>query len=452
MLCALLFAALAPQAVVVVDAASGEPLFDAEVRAVHEASTPLAGSFWARATVRTDAQGRAELPPSTEEAPYSWTIANAVGYGFVAEFGEPSGDHTLRLELWPILPAEITLVDYRGRPLPLVHLGVAVGCGHTPDVATAVTDLAGRATLHAFGSEIDGIADVYPVGADVRLHSLDIDWPAAQQGGYVAVAEPGSHVDGRVLDADGKPLAGVAVGSPLLHRGPWTVTDERGRFRLYGTPAEHSGDLWVREFSQQADVLGVFGGSRRGVDRVLRIDPESRYDERVGLEGTLVIELAAHATDRSREDLPHVPVEVWDAATGWSDFRELRLGERYEIELRAGSYELEIGGQQSPWTPRRIHAVALEPGETSIVELTLPALHVATLRVPALAGRESVRLRSAAGADEQLGFTRVETTDRGERVGVLENWLVPSARFGLWLEPVADAPRELAHWELVDSR
>jgi hypothetical protein len=200
----------------VVNAATGEPVVGAEVLGVREVEIPVFGVTWSEARDVTDAEGWATLPPVTEKQEYQWLIVRAEGYGVAGQMDVPRSDGWVvePVALHPEVLAGVRVVDYLGRPVEGLHLGLCVGCGHTPDVASAVTDANGRATLPGVGREIDGIADVYPVGDGVLTDYLHVDWDAARAGVYETIAEPGGTLEGRLLRADGTPAVGYGVGSP----------------------------------------------------------------------------------------------------------------------------------------------------------------------------------------------------------------------------------------------
>jgi len=219
----------------VVDAETGQPVSGAEVFGVHEDTAPLSGELWYRASATTDDDGWAGLAPASDEREYSWRIVRAKGYATSGSTSVPrAGGEPEVVELHRAGEARLRVVDFLGRPVPNLKLGLCVGCGHTPDVAVAVTDEDGRATFACVGTRGRGIADVYPVGEGVQMDYLGVHWNAALDGGYEAVAFPGATLRGKLLLANGSPAVGYAVGAPARHRGPWTRTDDEGRFRLEG--------------------------------------------------------------------------------------------------------------------------------------------------------------------------------------------------------------------------
>ena len=105
----------------VIDAVTGEPVEGARVHGVHEAVAPVWSDFWFRqAALPTDARGVTALAPSTEDAKYTWTIVRAEGYAPSGTFWTPQPDTPVEVELWPVVPSRIKLLDFTGAPR-LVH-------------------------------------------------------------------------------------------------------------------------------------------------------------------------------------------------------------------------------------------------------------------------------------------------------------------------------------------
>ncbi|MEE2940963.1 MAG: hypothetical protein VX460_11300 [Planctomycetota bacterium] len=417
----------------VIDAVTREPVRGAQAHGVHEAVAPVWSDFWFRqAALPTDARGVTALAPSTEDARYSWTIVRAEGYAPSGTFWTPQPDAPVEVELWPVVPSRIKLLDHTGAPLGLVHLGVAVGCGHTPDVTSAVTDHLGQATLLAVGREGWEIADVYPVGETVRTTYLEVDWEAANEGVYETMAAPGARLDGVLLDAEGRPLPGLAVGQLDTHRGPWAVTDERGRFRLHGLEPEVCDRLEVRD--QAGNGLMAFERTRMGMTRVLRLAPERFGDERAG--ETAVLEVVVEV---SGETSGSVPVLVWDVETGWLDEEAAPVGGSVTFDLTDAVYEVEVGGRGTPYarTSLGLHELGPTRGDAALRSILGP---IARRRLELLDVGDATELIvvPASGARSIVPFDEVVRDDAtGLRRGIIDTFSIPSGPYGLWLEPRA---------------
>lgn len=251
--------------VVVTDGETGAPIAGAEVFFVEEAKTPTHGLFTPTETFRTDVDGR--VTASFEDARFPRLVARAEGYGVR---GESFRVGPVEVELIPEQPITVEVVDYLGRPAAGAELGVAVGCGHTPDVVAAVTDAAGRATLRGVADH-DDIVDLYVVHSELSRSTYErVPFDEVDGDGVARViVGPGWTVEGILLDPDGRPVRGAYVGAPEVHRGPWARTDFSGSFRLVGLPP-HPVELTVR--GADGELLGFFGGGRPGLARILRLE------------------------------------------------------------------------------------------------------------------------------------------------------------------------------------
>ena len=354
----------------------------------------------------------------------------AEGYAPSGTFWTPQPDTPVEVELWPVVPSRIKLLDFTGAPLGLVHLGVAVGCGHTPDVTSAVTDPLGHATLHAVGSEGWEIADVYPVGETVRTTYLDVEWEAANEGIYETMAAPGARLDGVLLDARGRPLPGLGVGQLDTHRGPWAVTDERGRFRLHGLEPEVCDHLEVYDLA--GNGLMAFEKTRMGMERILRLAPERFGDERVGETATREV-----GVEVSEETSGSVPVLVWDVATGWLDEKAAPIGGTIAFELTDGLYEIEVGGRGTPYERTNLGRHELGPNRGD-AELQPTLRPVVRRRLELLDVGQTTELIviSASGTRFTVPFDEiVRDSATGLERGIIHAFAIPPGPHGLWLEP-----------------
>ena len=415
----------------VTDAVTSEPVEGALVHGVHEAVAPVWSDLWFRqAALPTDARGVTALAPSTEGARYTWTIVRAEGYAPSGTFWTPQPDTPVEVELWPVVPSRIKLLDFTGAPLGLVHLGVAVGCGHTPDVTSAVTDPLGHATLRAVGREGWEIADVYPVGETVRTTYLDVEWEAANEGIYETMAAPGARLDGVLLDAHGRPLPGLAVGRLDTHRGPWAVTDAQGRFRLHGLEPEVCDHLEVRDMA--GNGLMAFEKTRMGMKRILRLAPERFGGERVGETATLEVDVEV-----SGETSGSVPVLVWDVGTGWLDEKAAPIGESVTFDLTDGVYEIEVGGRGTPYerTNLGLHELGPTRGDAELQPTLRPVVR-RRLEILDVGDATELIVVPASGARFTVPFDEiVQDGATGLERGVVHAFAAPSGPHGLWLEP-----------------
>lgn len=413
--------AVPPPNVTVVDAKTGAPVPGARVHQVPEAAAPVWGAFWsAHDAAPTDPGGRTWLP----EGRPAWTIARADGYAPFGTGTTPRQGAPLEIAMWPVVPAELEVLDFEGNPLPLVRLGVAVGCGHTPDVTAAFTDHVGRATLLAVGEEWD-IADVFPVGPSVLTDYLDVDWSAATSGGYRTVALPGATLEGVLLQADGTPCVGYAVGQMQTHRGPWAITDERGRFLLYGVQPQICDPLMVKE--PAGETIGEFERSRVGVKRVLRLGEEPWADELDGASTPLTVTIVEG--DHPFEG--RVPIAVWNVATGMCLVGSAGLGEDAEFLLPPGTFAIHVGGQGSPFPELALDTLDA-PTASAEWNPVVHAPEALRFEIAGIGEATSVDCLDELGTATELAFDGFLEDERG-RVGVIEAFAPPAGRWALWL-------------------
>lgn len=420
----------------VVDADTGAPIAGAEVLGVHEAKTPVWGSLWCRTSTETTATGWAKLASPTVAAPYGWTVVKAEGY---APSGHMEGRQTeeapLIVELQRALPAAIRVLDYRGWPVPNLYLGFCVGCGHTPDVDSAITDRGGDVVMEVVGKGFGDIADIYPVGPSVVTDYMHIDWELAVEGGDVVVAAPGAVIQGTIVHADGSPAAGLTVGYNNRHRGPWTTTNPDGSFRLFGVPAKHGPGLEVRDAA--GNNLGWMDASRIGVERRFRMPSDRSSGERSHL-APVVIEVVVKVEMDDLDETPFgdkCPVEVWDPATGWSTLTYVTPGKPSPINLTSGTFEIELGGKGTPFAARHMGTFELfEDAPPVSMEFVLPPVRRVELRVEGVEGASDVLVRTRSGVNRFIkieGLAEGESTENGELT--LNDFALPGEPFALWL-------------------
>lgn len=430
----------------IVDAETGEPIHGATADRVPEIPTPAWGKFWSTATGQSNEKGLVTLPPRDPDARSSWLIVTAKGY---APFGGQGADRVSpgwrEVRLWPVVPAQVRILDYLGRPIPMVHLGVTVGCGHTPDVTSAVTDREGRATLYAVGRTGWRIADVYPVGAGVRGLEADVDWDAAIQAPLDVRVSPGIELHGRVLGPDGTPVAGVTVGTRESHRGPQSVTDSSGRFHLFGLFPRGPSHLVVTDKNE--NLLGFFEGSIPGVERILRL-PEALGDkERPGAltDLTVKLDIVGYRAEGKALWPDKIPVTVWDAATGWMEDEEATPGTPLEFKLAPGRYRIRFGGPSSPFAEVVRGPFDVLAGTPMEISEVLPPIEAIRLELHDIGEAQELLLVHPDGMHQIFGIKHRITSaeghpkgnpegnsDRGV-TGIIDPFVMPEDTPGLWL-------------------
>ncbi len=135
-----------PCQVRVVHALTQQPLPGALLYIVRERSHPTGGEFWCDSQWQADADGFVRFPGQAVPAD-CWVLVGADGFGtLAASRGLPTfGDGVV--ELMPGVDWPLDVRDAFNRPLGGVEVGLCLGCGQTPDVRWATSDLLGRAVL-----------------------------------------------------------------------------------------------------------------------------------------------------------------------------------------------------------------------------------------------------------------------------------------------------------------
>ncbi|WP_145195081.1 carboxypeptidase-like regulatory domain-containing protein [Planctomycetes bacterium Poly30] len=392
---------------IVLDGETGRPIPGATVYAVQESEIPVWGKRWFRAAVVTDADGRARVPQKSEVGDYSWLMAEAEGYGTCSTSDE-DGPEPAEFRLERETPITIEVVDFLGRPLPLAHLGVCFGCGHTPDLVSAVTGPDGRATLFGVTDYDGGIEDLYVVHPELSQPSYDsVPYGDVVDGVARYHGEPGFVVTGCVLLPSGKPAVGHGVGNNETHRGHWAVTDERGEFRLFGCEPLGADSLMVVTPGEERRTF--FHGALPDVYRTLQLDgtdqPEAFVDGQEGTKlPTAIARVQITAPNPQDQDLParlqRIVVEAWEETTGMAFWGETDASGAVDFELPAGRYAVRVDGPASPYPAVMAGRVTVEPGENEApITLTcdLPTPRVCSLEVLGLRPGESLELMTAAG-------------------------------------------------------
>ena len=250
----------------IVELATGRPIANARVDLHAEIPHPVPGRRTPVASVTGGADGWVHIRASDLDRAQvalhgepRWAFVEAPGFGPDAVMDE----FLVTDEAWEIGPAttrRVALVDALDRPVVGARVGFLLGCGHTPDVRDVVTDAEGLATFEGVWG--DGFRRIWPVAHGLRSRYLDDDSFAPWERPRRVTLDASMTVEGTVLGRDGRPLSGVAVGRPDVHRGPWTLTDAEGRFRLIGSDAEPGDDLQL-EFGEYP--LGPSGIPRANV-------------------------------------------------------------------------------------------------------------------------------------------------------------------------------------------
>lgn len=213
----------------VVDDATGDPIPGARIQQWQESDWPHAEPWEGllERTVTTDRDGWA-LIPGRDAAP--WNYVEAPGYA-------PIGDHRRQDEHRLVRGQDFAMEirDWRGRPVPGAVVDLFLGCGHTPNARCETADARGRLLFRCIDFRYADFWIRAP-GVAGRASAYGQGWDGLpiEDGFHVLFTEPGPVQEGRVLRPDGSPASGALVGTRAAHRGPWTVADADGRFRLAG--------------------------------------------------------------------------------------------------------------------------------------------------------------------------------------------------------------------------
>ena len=410
LLCVLAAPAQAASHPVIVMDETGRPIQGARVLGVHEEHTPVWGQRWSKAAGVTGADGRTELPVFTGAESYSWLMVEAEGYGGRGRrirFEEAESE----FRLMPEVPITLFLVDFMGRPLALAHVGVAFGCGHTPDIVSATTGPDGLAALRGVAPYSGDIDDVFVVHPRVSMVSYDsVPFGDMVEGVARLYCDPGSLLEGRLSGPDGKPAIGYAVGNDVNHRGQWAITDERGEFRLFGCDPRPG---LIRVLSPEGESLASFDGARRGVYRTLALDgtqsPEEFVDGQADTKHAtrqVSFEISAAQPIGLPEgvELPGrlrwIPVEIWDPVTGRSFQNETNEEGKVTMALPAGEYRVEVGGHECAYRAHDLGLLVVATGgdNTPITKaFQLPAPRACMLDVAGLREGEDVWIETEGG-------------------------------------------------------
>lgn len=162
----------------------------------------------------------------------------------LARIDAPAADVRVVWKAPPSLVVEGLVTDAAGQAVPLCRVdvkaeaeggGLACGGGSSREEGSPV--------VHGwFRKQMDGAAPIEVKVSDARdaegrrlnLKNKVITLPEAPTGPVTIALEPGLAVSGRVLDAAGGPVAGVAVRAGEVH----ATSDDDGAFRLGGLAGE----------------------------------------------------------------------------------------------------------------------------------------------------------------------------------------------------------------------
>ncbi|MGB3969643.1 MAG: carboxypeptidase-like regulatory domain-containing protein, partial [Planctomycetota bacterium] len=211
----------------VVDDLTGAPLIGAEVFLVDESRTPIGGEFWYSVRAVSDAEGFVRIALPTGATSFGWQVVRHRECGVATRTGT---ELVWRVGRGFDVPVRIT--DWLGRPQPGARIGFCGGCGHTPDLVSAVADSNGIAVLRGVDPQ-NGIADLYVQHPGLHYFYEPVEWlPGGVPMDVRCLHAP--TMSGRVVDHRGAPVAGAFVCGGSQHRGPWARTAADGSFTVLG--------------------------------------------------------------------------------------------------------------------------------------------------------------------------------------------------------------------------
>ncbi len=212
----------------IVDSQTGEPIPGATVRVPNHVQGGAAPEdIYYDAEAVADEGGWIRMHEDEYEYWHDYVIADAPGYA-PDEHCIP-GTSVCELDRGVDVP--FVLLDYIGEPVGNAYVGYLKGCFHIPDQRCAWTDDRGRGVMPCI--DPDDYHDIYIQSE--RLHRGTVHFAGEWREGNPPVeihVTSGVVVEGRVVDAEGRPIEEAFLGPRGGQR--WELTDADGRFRLVG--------------------------------------------------------------------------------------------------------------------------------------------------------------------------------------------------------------------------
>jgi len=331
----------------VVDKLTGAPIPNAELLLIDEAAAPVTGAPIKAPRKLGDEDGFFSL--EIDRKHHQWLCVRAEGYCQHMEMGA-FDDEVIALS--PSVAVPVQVRDWRNQPVSGAIVGFCSGCGHTPDLVHGITGATGLVTLPGV-DVLQGIADFYVSHPDLELGYTSPTWfPSTQP--MVIRLDPGIPHRGIVVDQEGKPIVGAAVGISDVHRGPWALTRQDGTFEVFGLDA--ACDLHVKHAGRKAIFSCLTTENLRL--KFPEPDPDGR-DTVVVYHLTEVI-MAARKADEDREDLDKLREAAWPKVL----VRTVDLPEDGSVTMRTKNKRWKLDDLISTATPVAI------PDDEFVFELT----------------------------------------------------------------------------------
>ncbi|MFT7535955.1 MAG: hypothetical protein ACI85K_001908 [Hyphomicrobiaceae bacterium] len=265
----------------VVDKLSGEPIPEAELLLIAESNAPVGGEpidAW-RDVADDDGFLSLRVDKGADEYQlWNWVCVRAPGY---CQHMRMSAFDDEVIALLPSVAVPVRVLDWRNQPVAGALVGFCSGCGHTPDLVHGVTGAAGLVMLPGV-DVLQGIADFYVVHPELELGYNSPGWHPGKQP-LVMRLSPGVPHRGIVVDHEGVPVHGAAVGLSTVHRGPWALSKADGTFVVAGT--DSATDLTVQHKGREV-IFACMGTEG------LRL----QLPKPIG-KGTVVVEVSEEAYD-----------------------------------------------------------------------------------------------------------------------------------------------------------
>lgn len=331
----------------VVDKFTGAPIPKAEVMFINESGAPVTGAPIEARREYGDDDGfvSVNIDPKFQ----NWLCVRADGY--CQHMRMRAFDDEI-VALSPSVAVPVQVRDWRDQPVAGAIVGFCSGCGHTPDLVHGITGATGLVTLPGVDL-LQGIADFYVSHPALELGYDSPSWFPSKQPVVMRLG-PGVPHSGIVVDQQGKPIAGAAVGLSTVHRGPWTLTRQDGTFELFGL--DSAVDLHVQHDQRKA----IFSCINTNNLRLQFPEPDPEGRNTVVVYHPTEVILAARKADEDREDLEKLRATAWPKVL----VRTVDLPEDGSVKLRTKRTSWQLDDLISAGKPVAI------PDDEFVFELT----------------------------------------------------------------------------------
>lgn len=296
----------------------------------------------------TDAEGRAQLMREAREIQIAIQHLDELPFVILARDPERDlagtaivrdVDEPIQIHLSEGAYAVGQVVDMEDKPLAgvRVRVGISSGGGDSTDCLLPVSDENGEFRIGPLPADCP--LEVLP-GMEADRIATDKAWwdlghitlrPGQEYRLPLLRLNPeGARAEGRVLDAEGNPVAGAIVASGGYHpKKAKTTTDVRGEFRLKGLPAR--GDVSLLAFVPGKDLYAVAKvGPGLGYAPDITLAPLGKAKGRVVKPGG--------------EPLANADIVVWSTTLDTFTFTKLGLPRKIMKMCRAKRTETDANG------------------------------------------------------------------------------------------------------------